>query len=133
MKYNGILRSLEKDKIMPSAATWIELETLTLNAVSQREDDKYSLWHHLFVESKLWHRCYHLQNRNRSRPRRTDVWWPAGRGSGIDGQVRSGECQLSHLEWMGNEALLHSTGTRVGLGHFAVQQKRKKHYRSTTL
>ena len=32
-----------KNKIMPFAATWMELETLILSEVSQRERDKYHL------------------------------------------------------------------------------------------
>ena len=40
--YNGILLS-HKKKIMPFAATWMELETLTLSDVSQKEKDKYHM------------------------------------------------------------------------------------------
>ena len=32
-----------KNKIMPFAATWMELETLILSAVSQKEKDKYHI------------------------------------------------------------------------------------------
>ena len=39
--HNGILLSHEKNKIMPFAATWMELETLILSEVSQKEKDKY--------------------------------------------------------------------------------------------
>ena len=35
--YNGILPSLKKDKLMIFAATWMDLETLILGEVSQRE------------------------------------------------------------------------------------------------
>ena len=35
--HNGILLSHKKTKIMPLAATWMELETLTLSEVSQKE------------------------------------------------------------------------------------------------
>ena len=41
--YNGIPFSHEKDKLMPSAATWMELETLMLSEVSQKEKDKYHM------------------------------------------------------------------------------------------
>ena len=37
MKYYS---AIKKNKIMPFAATWIELETLILSEVSQKEKDK---------------------------------------------------------------------------------------------
>ena len=41
--HNGILLSHEKNKIMPFAAIWIELETLILSEVSQKDKDKYHM------------------------------------------------------------------------------------------
>ena len=41
--HNGILLSHKKNKIMPFAATWVELETLILSEVSQKEKDKYHI------------------------------------------------------------------------------------------
>jgi len=41
--YNGILLSHKNNKIMPFAATWMELETLILSEVSQKEKDKYHI------------------------------------------------------------------------------------------
>ena len=38
--YNGILLSHKKNKIMPFSATWMQLETITLSEVSQKEKDK---------------------------------------------------------------------------------------------
>ena len=35
--------AIEKNKIMPFAATWMELETLILSEVSQKEKDKYHM------------------------------------------------------------------------------------------
>ena len=39
--HNGILLSHKENKIMPLAATWMELETLILSEVRQKEKDKY--------------------------------------------------------------------------------------------
>jgi len=33
--------AIKKNKIMPFAASWMELETLILSEVSQKEKDKY--------------------------------------------------------------------------------------------
>ena len=33
--------AIKKDEILPSAATWMELETLILSEVTQKEKDKY--------------------------------------------------------------------------------------------
>ena len=35
--------AIKKNKIMPVAATWMELETLILSEVSQKEKDKYHM------------------------------------------------------------------------------------------
>ena len=35
--------AVKKNKIMPFAATWMELETLILSEVSQKEKDKYHM------------------------------------------------------------------------------------------
>ena len=41
--YNGILLSHKKNKIMPFAATWMQLEILILSEVCQKEKDKYHM------------------------------------------------------------------------------------------
>ena len=35
--------AMKKNEIMPIAATWMELETLILSEVSQKEKDKYRM------------------------------------------------------------------------------------------
>ena len=51
--------AIKKNKIMPSAATWMQLEMIILSEVSQKEKDKYHMMS-LYVESKTWHKRTHL-------------------------------------------------------------------------
>ena len=39
--YNGILLSHKKNKMMPFAATWMQLEIIILSEENQKEKDKY--------------------------------------------------------------------------------------------
>ena len=41
--HNGILLSQKKNKLMPFATTWTELEILILSEVSQKEKAKYHM------------------------------------------------------------------------------------------
>ena len=50
MQWN-ITHTLKKNKIMPFAATWMQLEMITLNEVSQKERhtvwyEKYTIYYH---------------------------------------------------------------------------------------
>ena len=47
----GYYSAIKKNETMPFAATWMELEIIILNEVSQTEKDKYHIIH-LYVESK---------------------------------------------------------------------------------
>ena len=41
--HNGILLSHKKNEIMPLAATWMDLEIIILNEISETEKDKYDI------------------------------------------------------------------------------------------
>ena len=41
---------IEKNDIMPFAATWMDLEIIKLSEASKREEEKYH-GHHLYMES----------------------------------------------------------------------------------
>ena len=46
--HNGILLSHKKNKRMPFAATWMELETLILSEARKKEKDKYHMTPHIW-------------------------------------------------------------------------------------
>ena len=52
--------AINKDKIMPFAATWMELETLTPSEVSQKDKDKYHMishiWNLIYNTNEPFHR-----------------------------------------------------------------------------
>ena len=48
MKYYS---SIEKNEVIPFAATWMNLENIKLSEGSQTEN-KYTIWYHLYVEPK---------------------------------------------------------------------------------
>ena len=58
--HNGILLSHKKNKRMPFAATWMELGTLILSEVSQKEKDKYHvisyIWNLIYGTNEPFHR-----------------------------------------------------------------------------
>ena len=49
----GIEFSHKKNEILPSAATWMQLEIIILSEVNQKETHTI---YHLYVESKIWHK-----------------------------------------------------------------------------
>ena len=52
--HSGILLSHKKE-LMPFVATWMELKTLILSEISQKEKDKYHVIS-LTSESNIWHK-----------------------------------------------------------------------------
>ena len=61
--------AMKKNKIMPFAATWMELETLILSEVSQKKKDKYHM------ESNTQHKRTFPQKRKSW----IDLWLPRRR------------------------------------------------------
>ena len=45
--------AIKKDDVMPFIATWMELESLILSEISQKEKDKYYM---ISLISKIWHK-----------------------------------------------------------------------------
>ena len=78
--------AVKKNKIMPFAATWMELETLILSKVRKRKTN--TIWYHFYLES--------------------NIWLPSWRGREWDGlEFGVNRCKLLPLEWICNEILLY--------------------------
>ena len=91
--------AIKKNKIMPFAATWMGLETLILNEVSQKEKDKYRMishiWNLIYGTKETFHR---KENHGLGR---TDLWLPRGvwKGVGLPGNL--GLIESNYSVWNG--------------------------------
>ena len=85
---------------MPCAATWMELETLILSEVSQKEKDKYYMIS-LISGNETFHR-----KETQGLGEQTCSCQEGGGGSGMDWESGVNRCNLLPLEWISNEILL---------------------------
>ena len=69
--------AIKKNEIMPFAATWMELETLILSEISQKEKDKYHMishiWNLIYGTNEPFHR------KEKHGLGRIHLWLPRGR------------------------------------------------------
>ena len=98
---------------MPFAATWMELETLTLSEVKLERErqipyDITSIWNLIFNTNEHFHRKETHGLREQS------CGCQGGEGrNGMDWESGVNICKLLHLEWISNEVLLYSTGNYI--------------------
>ena len=76
--------AFKKNEIMPFAAIWVDLEIIILSEESQTKIN--TIWYHLYVESKIWHKWTYLWKRNRL----TDIEETCDcQGVGREGRIES--------------------------------------------
>ena len=111
--YNGIFPP-SKLEIMPFAATWMDLEIIKLSEICQKKTN--SIWYHLYLESKIWHKCTYLWNRNRftdvDREQTCGCQGGAG-GERMGWELGISRCKLLYVGWINNKVLLCSTGNYI--------------------
>ena len=89
---NGVVVSHKKNEIMPFAATWIDLETITQNEVSWKEKNKYCIFTYIYMESGkmiLMNLCAGHEWRHRC------IEWTFGHG----GEKRMGQIETVALTY----------------------------------
>ena len=98
--------AIKKNMVMPSKTTWMELETLILSQVSQREKDKSHVITHMWnlkcgTDEPIYNTDMHSQTW------RTHMSLPRGRE--WDGMgVWVSRCKLLHRGCISSEVLLNS-------------------------
>jgi len=80
---------------MPFTATWMHLEILLLGQKSS-ERRTNTIWYHLYVDSKIWHRHTYVQNRNRLRNKKNRLVVAKARGLGERWSGRLGLADVSY-------------------------------------
>ena len=103
--------AIKKNKIMPFTATWVQLEMIILSEARKRKTN--TIWYHLYVESKIWHKWTYLWNRLTDIENRLVVAKREGVGGGKDWELGISRCKLLYKEWINNKVLLYSTGNYI--------------------
>ena len=95
---------------MSFAATWMDLE---ITILSQKEDK--TIWYHLYVESKTWHKWTHLLKRSRLTDIKDTLVAASGEGGGgvLDWEFGVSRYKLLYIEWINSKVLLCSIGNHI--------------------
>ena len=97
---------------MPFATTWMELETLILSEVNQKEKDKYHgityIWNLIYGTNEPFHR-----KETHGLGEQTCGCQGGRGGSGMDWEFGVNRLRLLPLEWINNEILLCNTGNYI--------------------
>ena len=117
--------SLElKIQILPFAVTWMDLEIVILNEVSQKEKGKY---HMISLTGGIWnwHQWTYLWSRNglvdiENRP----IAAKGEGGGGIDWNFGINWCELFYVEWINHKILWYSTGNYIQYSVINYNEKR---------
>ena len=76
--------AIKRNKILPFAATWMDLEGIMLSEMSDRERQiLYDITYHLYVESKKYNKLVNITKKKQThRYREQTSGYPSGKGRG---------------------------------------------------
>ena len=104
--YNGILLSHKKNKIMPFAATWMQLEIIIQSEINQKEKDKYHMIAIICGISNMTQMNLSMKQKERTEDRHRGQ--EEGVGEGMEWEVGVCRCKLLYIEWI-NKLIAHGT------------------------
>ena len=95
--------AMKKNELMPSAATWMQLEIIRLSEVSQTEIDKY--YNITYMLNLKYNRNEHIYETETHRPRKQTCSCQGERstGWGMDLEIGTNRYKLFHTEWINNK------------------------------
>ena len=100
--------AIEKNEIMPFAATWMGLEIIMLSKESQKEKDKY---HMISLICGIYNMTQMNLSTKQKQTHRHREQTSDCQGGRLDWEFGTSRCKLLHREWINNKVLLYSTGT----------------------
>ena len=81
---------------------------------SKSDRESNTIWYHLYVKSKMWHKWTYLWNRSRLTDVETRlVVVRIGGREGMDWEFGIIRCKLLYLGWINNNVLLYGTGNHI--------------------
>ena len=95
---SGILLSHKQNEIMPFAATWMHLQIVIWSEVRKKKTN--TIWYHLYVESKIWHKWNDLKKQKQTHRHREQicVYHRDRGGSMMDWEFGGSTCKLLYLD-----------------------------------
>ena len=102
--WNGILLNHRKNWIMPSSETWLDLEIITLNGVSQKEI--------IYMWNLKYNTNEHIYKRNRLTDTEKRLGIVRFRGA-MEWEFGVSRCKLLCIEWIKIKVLLYSTESYI--------------------
>ena len=106
---NGILLSCPKNEIL-FAATWMDLEIITLKEVRKIN----TIYYHFCVEFKIEYKLTYLKQKQTHRYRQqTCGCQEGGIREGKDWDIWIIRDKLLYIRWINNNVLLYSTGNYI--------------------
>ena len=100
---------------MPFAATWMELEIITVSEVSQKKKNKYHMILLICGIQNMTQMNLSMKQKLTHKHREQTCGCQGGGGWEMDWECGISRCKLVYIEWINNKVLLNSQGTILNI------------------